>query len=190
MGIFRSTAASKNPSCSEWSRPFGCCSLTDAKSLLSLHTLVDDVLNPSPRHNWIKLFDPEADKCSSFALNFWQKHLLWHFLLSYATLNLICRYRWNYLNTTTKNKYYLNRKKNVCGSIRFSVEQWAFQGLSSKSRVCGNLSTSLIHLTLLFPVHGDSCFLSSITVHVEKPPTLPQYRFVGVAQTNFYRILK
>ena len=36
---------------------------------------------PTPR-NWIKLFDPEADKCSSFALNVCQKHLLWRFLLS------------------------------------------------------------------------------------------------------------
>ena len=85
-----------------------------------------------------------------------------------------------------KSIYIENKKENVCGSIRFSVEQSAFQGLSSKSRMCGNLSTSLIHLTLLFPVYGNSCFLSSITVHVAKPPTMPQYRF---AQTNFYRIL-
>ena len=37
---------------------------------------------PPPPPNWIKLFDPEADKCSSFALNVCQKHLLWRFLLS------------------------------------------------------------------------------------------------------------
>ena len=50
-----------------------------AQSPQDFHTLVDDVPNPP---NWIKPFDPEADKCSSFALNFCQKHLLWRFLLS------------------------------------------------------------------------------------------------------------
>ena len=93
------------------------------------------------------------------------------------------------LQSFIPRKVYLNRKKkNVCGSIRFSVEQWAFQGLSSKLRMCGNLSTSLIHLTLLFPLHGNSCFLSSITVHVEKPPTMPQYRFVSVAHKVIFTV--
>ena len=44
---------------------------------------------------------------------------------------------------------YLNRKnKNVWGSIHFIVEQWPFQGLSSSARMCGNLSSSLIHSVL------------------------------------------
>ena len=100
MGIFRWTAATKNPSCSEWSRPFGCRSLTDDKSLPNLHTLVDDVPNlPLPLPPSTELsspsWSPVSHKCPSYALKFWQKHLC-HSLLSYTTLNLICRCRWNW----------------------------------------------------------------------------------------------